>query len=118
MLRQHEELSHNDDKLDKLEPVEVMKTSISQALVVAKNVTVFLFNKINSVQKNSFKVNLFWLDCVGGSSSLGLLQTRIHGFSSHSVYFQLVVSCKAYISNIYNMSSESYTIGRYLMTFI
>ena len=80
MLRQHEELSHNDDKLDKLEPVEVMKTSISQALVVAKNVTVFLFNKINSVQKNSFKVNLFWRDCVGGSSSsLGWLQTRIHG---------------------------------------
>ena len=79
MLRQHEELSHNDDKLDKLEPVEVMKTSISQALVVAKNVTVFLFQKINSVQKNSFKVNLFWPDCVGGSSSLGWLQTRIHG---------------------------------------
>ena len=41
--------------------------------------TVFLFYKINSVQKNSFKVNLFWLDCVGGSSSLGWLQTRIHG---------------------------------------
>ena len=31
------------------------------------------------MQKNSFKVNLFWLDCVGGSSSLGWLQTRIHG---------------------------------------
>ena len=68
----------------------------------------FLFHKYSSLQKNSFKVNIFFAGLCGWQKFR--MQNGIKG--SHLVYFQLVVSCKAFISDIYNMSSESYTIGR------